>query len=175
MIDITNAKDEVNKVVDQLAESVADLTNEMTARLDALIKKVALGVDLMTNAEIRETMAKISVEAYSIGILKEQNSLRDACASALYKEAAARSFSTTAGSVEAKKNQSILDTLDRQAVSILYNTSTNLLKTKCDEAHRIVSVLSNILISRAAEAKNQYSPRSELDQMPYNNDENGDN
>ena len=46
----------------------------------------------------------------------------------------------------------------------------NLLKAKVDEAHRLANVLSNVLISRASDAKLQYNPRSE--EMVSFNDQN---
>lgn len=165
MVNIDQAKLEADTLSNDLAGVVGSLTKKMTGELDTLIAKLSSGIDTLTNNELRDIMARISVEAYYIGIAKEQTSLKDACAEALYKEGLAKSYSLTQGAVEAKKQQAVLDTIDKQAVSILYSTVASLLKTKLDEAHRIVSAVNGVLISRASDAKQFYNPRSEQDQL----------
>ena len=64
-----------------------------------------------------------------------------------------------------RKQQSILDTLDKQAISMMYKSISSLLKTKCDEAHRMINVIQSIQISRASEAKQNANPRSEMDSL----------
>lgn len=171
MINLDNAYAETDEVVNSLGEVVGSITRDITAELDNQIAKLKKGVDTFSNGDLREIMACISVETYYVGIAKEQSSLRDACATALYKEGMAKVFAVAPGAVEAKKQQAVTGTMDKQAVSILYTTVTNLLKTKIDEAHRIVSVINGILMSRASDAKQYYNPRSEQDTMDMNNNE----
>ena len=171
MINLDNAYSETDEVVNNLSEVVGSITRDITAELDSLIAKLRKGVDTFSNSDLREIMACISVETYYIGVAKEQSSLRDACATALYKESVAKAFAAAPGAVETKKQQAVKDTMDKQAVSILYTTVTNLLKTKIDEAHRIVSVINGILMSRASDAKQYYNPRSEQDTMNMENNE----
>lgn len=168
MIAIDQAKLEADELTAQLAEVVGSITKAQTTTLDELIHKLSKGIDTFSNNDLRDIMARISVETYYIGIAKEQSSLKDACATALYKEGLAKSYNLTSGAVEAKKQQAVLDTVDKQAVSILYTTVSGLLKTKIDEAHRIVSVINSVLISRASEAKQFYNPRSEQDNLDIN-------
>ncbi len=171
MINLDNAYAETDEVVNSLGEVVGSITRDITAELDNQIAKLKKGVDTFSNGDLREIMACISVETYYVGIAKEQSSLRDACATALYKEGMAKAFAVAPGAVESKKQQAVTSTMDKQAVSILYTTVTNLLKTKIDEAHRIVSVINGILMSRASDAKQYYNPRSEQDTMDMNNNE----
>jgi hypothetical protein len=43
--------------------------------------------------------------------------------------------------------------MDKQVVVMLQNAVANCMKSKLDEAHRMVNVLSNVLISKNAENK----------------------
>ena len=171
-MDIRDAKLNVDNVADELSGIVASIVKEQTQEIDKLIHQLQNGIDTFSNADLRDIMAKISVETYFLGVLKEQSSLKNSCAEALYKEGLAKSFSMTTGTQDARRNQSTLDNTDKQVVSILYNTVTNLLKTKCDEAHRVVSAINGVLMSRASDAKQYYNPRSEQDSMDLEVDQN---
>lgn len=160
MVDITESRKITEEVYSQLNQIAEEIVNKQSGYLDEAVKKLH-NVDTMSNTEIRNIMAIVTVEAFRISAYKEQSELKDSCASALYKEGIAVSFNTIVGTVEARKNQSLEDNIDKQLVSILYSNVASRFKTKVDEAHRVASVLSNILISRQAEAKLSYSPRSE--------------
>ena len=167
-INLEQANKDVNEVYSQLNEAVKEVTAEITKPLDDIIKELSKGVNLFSNSELWDFQLRLGLESYRLSIVKEQSSLKDACAQALYKEGLARSFSETSGAVELKKQTSILATADKQAVSILYTSISNLLKTKLDEVHRLVNIIQNIQISRAAEAKQNGSPRSETDKISFN-------
>lgn len=160
MIDINEAKLNVDGVYKNLSEIVDDIVNKQTINLDSTIKKLS-AIDSMSNEDLRNCMMLISIEAYTLSTFKEQSSLKDACATALYKEGVADSFNTLSGTVEARKNQSVQDNMDKQIVNILYTSVSDRFKSKVDEAHRIANVISNVLISRASDAKLYYNPRSE--------------
>jgi len=162
---LETAKQEVENIYNYLADSVREVTTQYTAELDNIVKELSKGINLFSNAELWDFQVRLSIAAYILGNIKEQSSLKEACAEALYKENLAQSFTGAIGTQEAKKQQSILDSIDKQAVSMLYASVAGLLKTKCDEAHRLVNVLQGIQISRAAEAKVSASPRSETDRM----------
>ena len=122
MEEIKEAQNAVDTVADELSSVVASLVKEQTREIDKLINQLKKGIDTFSNADLRDIMAKISVETYFLSILKEQSSLRNSCAEALYKEGLAKSYSMAAGTQDARRNQSTLDNADKQAVSILYNT-----------------------------------------------------
>lgn len=166
MLNIDSAKKDTDELFNYLSEVANGIVNRYSEPLDKLVKELSKNVDVLSNEELRKYMAKISIEAYNLSIDREQTALKEMCATALYKEALANSFNGAAGTVDARRNQSTIDTMDKQAVSILYSTVSSLFKAKVDEAHRLASTLSNILISRSAEAKLQYSPRSVGDTLP---------
>lgn len=163
MINIDKADKDVKELFNYLSPIATDIVKKKTKLLDDVIKKLSVDVETLSNEQVRNYMAILSVEAYNLSLDKEQSALKDSCATALYKEGIANSFNGNTGTVESRKNQSTIDNMDKQAVSMLYSVVYELLKTKVDEAHRVVNVLSNILISRSAEAKLQYNPRSEVD------------
>ena len=160
MIDIKEARKDTDELFQYLSEIADDIVSRYSKILDDLVKKLSKNIDTLSNEELRTYMAKISIEAYNLSIDREHTALKELCAEALYKESQATSFNQAAGTVEARRNQSMIATMDKQAVSMLYSTVAALFKAKVDEAHRLANVLSNILISRSAEAKLQYSPRS---------------
>jgi len=162
---LEKAKREVDETYNLLLEAVRDVTAQYTAELDGIVKELSKGINLFSNTELWDFQVRLSIAAYVLGNAKEQSSLKEACAEALYKENLARAFNTSVGTQEAKKQASILDSTDKQAISMLYASVASLLKTKCDEAHRLVNVLQGIQISRAAEAKISASPRSESERQ----------
>lgn len=166
-IDTTQAMVDVEEVYQQLKEAVMASVKDIVKPIDDIVKALSKGINLFSNKELWDYQMQLSIEAYRLGDIKEQSALKDLCASALYKEGVAKSFSATAGAQETKKQQSIIDNIDKQAVSMLYATAANLLKTKCDEAHRLVNTIQNIQISRAADAKLSGSPRSEADEIDF--------
>ena len=160
MIDFTNANNDTTELYDYLIEIANGVMTKYTKTLDDIVHKLSKDIDTLSNEELRSYMAKLCIEAYNLSINREQSSLKEACANALYKEGLATSFNNTSGTVEARKNQSVIDTMDKQAVQMLYSTISDLFKAKADEAHRLTSTLNGILMSRAADAKLQYNPRN---------------
>lgn len=171
MVDITTADKDTKELYNYLLEVANDIVKKYSEPLDKLVKQLSKDIDTCSNEQIRSYMGKISVEAYTLNISKEQSVLKEACASALYKEGVAKAFNSSTGTVEARKNQSVIDSMDKQAVSMLYSTVSSIFKAKVDEAHRLASTLNGILISRSADAKLQYSPRSEGDVLSQIDDD----
>lgn len=162
---LNEAREEVEELSAGLADIIKEIVGQYTENLNNIVGELAKGINLYSNTELWDFQMRLSVEAYELGNVKELASLKDACAEALYKQGLANSFTTSSGTQEIKKQQSMLDTVDKQVVSILYASVASILKTKCDEAHRLVSTIQNIQISRAAEAKQISSPRSEQDRV----------
>lgn len=163
--DIEEARKEVHEVYAQLWETMKETVNNLTAPLDLIVADLSKGINLFSNQELWDFQLRLGIEAYRLGNIKEQGSLKEACAEALYKEGLAQSYSAADGTSENKKQQSIINSMDKQVVAMLYASMSSLLKTKCDEAHRLVNILQGIQISRAAEAKTNASPRSEGDKL----------
>lgn len=164
---LVQANAAVAAAYNQLAEVYKETLSNISKPLDDIISKLSKGIQLFSNSDLWELQLELGVEAYRLGNIKDQSSLKDMCATALYKEKQARVYSEAQGTSEAKKQQSVIDTVGEQAISMLYSALANALKTKCDEAHRLVNIIQSIQISRAAEAKISASPRSEVDDLSY--------
>ena len=145
--DFNVADQETKELYDNLVEIANEIIKKYTEPLDKLVKDLSKNIDTCSNEELRTYMGRISIEAYNLGNYKEQSVLKEACATALYKESVAQEYNSATGTVEARKNASTLNTVGKQMVSILYSTVSNLFKTKADEAHRLASTLNGILIS----------------------------
>ena len=159
------AEKDVAELYNNLVDVATGVAAEKTAAIDAIVKELSKGINLFSNADLWDFQLRLGVEAFILSAAKEQSALKQACADAVYKEALAKSYSIATGAQEAKKQQSILETVDKQAVNMVWTAVSNILKTKLDEAHRLVNIIQSIQISRAAEAKQASSPRSEPDRM----------
>lgn len=158
---IEQAKKDVEDLYKDLVGVVYSTIAPYTKELEDIMKELSKGVTTFSNVALWDFQIRLSLEAYKLGDIREKSSLKDACAEALYKESLAKSYAGSTGASESRKQQSILDSVDKQAVAMLYESAASILKTKCDEAHRMVNVLQGIQISRAAEAKQFGNPRSE--------------
>jgi hypothetical protein len=152
------------KDVDDLYKNLVPIAIELVAKsskqIDTIINTIKKNIDSLTNKEINKLMLQLSIEAYFFGQKKDHAALKQACAEALYKESFAKSYTTHEGTAAQRQNQSTLDNVDKQAVKLLFDTTSNLMKTKLDETHRMINVLNSVVISRNAEAKlnREYSP-----------------
>ena len=167
-IKIENTNNAVNEIYFQLSDAIKETVNEIIKPVDDIVKELSKGINLFSNNELWDFQLRLGIESYNLANIKEQSSLKEACAGALYKEGLAKAYSeASGGAAETKKQASILVSIEKQAVSMLYTSVASLLKTKLDEAHRLVNIIQNIQISRAAEAKLRGSPRSESDDINF--------
>lgn len=152
MDDFNVADKNVNDVYKDIGKIAKKLVDEKSKAIDDLIKTLS-NVESLSDEEIRKYMLKISLESYSFSEIKEHSAMKQDCAAALMKETQANIFNSETGTAEVRRNKSITDSNAQITVNILYNSIANLMKTKLDEAHRVVNTLNSILISRAAAAK----------------------
>lgn len=152
MDDFNVADKNVNDVYKDIGKIAKKLVDEKSKAIDDLIKTLS-NVESLSDEEIRKYMLKISLESYSFSEIKEHSVMKQDCAAALMKETQANIFNSETGTAEVRRNKSITDSNAQITVNILYNSIANLMKTKLDEAHRVVNTLNSILISRAAAAK----------------------
>lgn len=152
MDDFNVADKNVNDVYKDIGKIAKKLVDEKSKVIDDLIKTLS-NVESLSDEEIRKYMLKISLESYSFSEIKEHSVMKQDCAVALMKETQANIFNSETGTAEVRRNKSITDSNAQITVNILYNSIANLMKTKLDEAHRVVNTLNSILISRAAAAK----------------------
>ena len=166
-IKIDQANNDVNEIYFQLSDAAKETIDEIVKPIDDIVKELSKGINLFSNTELWDFQLRLGIESYKLANIKEQSSLKEACAEALYKEGLAKSYAEATGAAETKKQASILASIEKQAVSMLYSSISGILKAKLDEAHRLVNIIQNIQISRAAEAKLNGSPRSEADGINF--------
>ena len=166
-IKIDQANNDVNEIYFQLSDAAKETIGEIVKPIDDIVKELSKGINLFSNTELWDFQLRLGIESYKLANIKEQSSLKEACAEALYKEGLAKSYAEATGAAETKKQASILASIEKQAVSMLYSSISGILKAQLDEAHRLVNIIQNIQISRAAEAKLNGSPRSEADGINF--------
>ena len=166
-IKIDQANNDVNEVYFQLSDAAKETISEIVKPIDDIVKELSKGINLFSNTELWDFQLRLGIESYKLANIKEQSSLKEACAEALYKEGLAKAYAEATGAAETKKQASIVASIEKQAVSMLYSSISGILKAKLDEAHRLVNIIQNIQISRAAEAKLNGSPRSEADGINF--------
>ena len=166
-IKIDQANNDVNEIYFQLSDAAKETIGEIVKPIDDIVKELSKGINLFSNTELWDFQLRLGIESYKLANIKEQSSLKEACAEALYKEGLAKSYAEATGAAETKKQASILASIEKQAVSMLYSSISGILKAKLDEAHRLVNIIQNIQISRAAEAKLNGSPRNEADGINF--------
>ena len=166
-VKIDQVNNDVNEIYFQLSDAAKETISEIVKPIDDIVKELSKGINLFSNTELWDFQLRLGIESYKLANIKEQSSLKEACAEALYKEGLAKSYAEATGAAETKKQASILASIEKQAVSMLYSSISGILKAKLDEAHRLVNIIQNIQISRAAEAKLNGSPRSEADGINF--------
>ena len=159
--DLQKALDNVNITYKELLDIVEDIVNRYSSPIDTIINEVANNIVDLSNDDIRRLLTEISFKSYSLGEAKEYSLLKSEVADALTKEKQAQIFNGSDGTVDAKKNKALLESSEEILVNTIYENVSSLLKTKLDEAHRIVSTLTTILTSRNAEAKLYISLRDD--------------
>lgn len=149
--DLQKALDNLGTTYDELVVIANDISSRYTKPIDDIINTV--DVIELSNDDIRRLLTELSFKSYSLGEAKEQLALKSEIADALMKEKQAVVFNGAEGTVDAKKNKALLDSSEELLVNSIFETVASLLKTKLDETHRIVSVLTTVITSRNAEAK----------------------
>ncbi len=150
-------KDKLNIALEELevsykdiVEMANDIVGEAVSDVDNIINTIS---ESMTNDDIRNTLLRLSMRAYSLGEFKEKATMKSELAETVRKQKYAIEFNGAEGSVAAKDNTAIISSAESVIVEVLYNLVSSLLKTKLDEAHRCVATLQTILLTRLQEAK----------------------
>lgn len=156
MVDINkvnSAKKEVSEVYNLIKPIVKETIAKNTKEIDGVIKKIRDNLTTLTNKELQDYMLQLSIELYDFTERKDMSVLMQDCAIAVSKGAQADIFNSTAGTQIVRSNQAIVESMDKQVVVMIQSAVANGMKSKVDEAHRIVNILSNVLISKNAENK----------------------
>ena len=146
---LDNVEIAYGEIIDIANESVKELTGD----LDELIDKVANNIEHLTNDDIRDTLLRLSLRAFSFSAIKDKSAFKAILAETLRKEAYAKQFATLEGTVSARDTQATLNISNEIIVEHLYNLTASLFKTRLDQVHRVVDSLKTVLTSRLSEAK----------------------
>lgn len=147
------AKSQVDEIYKSLIPLVDEVIKKHSRPLDEIVYKIKHDIENLSNKEISSLMIQLGVETYYFGQKKDYASLKQACAEAILKENFAKAYISNTGTAVQRQNQSLLDTINNTAIKLLYDVTSNLMKTKLDEAHRLINILNGVLINRNAEAK----------------------
>lgn len=154
-------KQEVDSTYRSLAKIAKEITSQYTKEIDLLIKELE-NIENLSDGRVRNIMLQLSLLAYHLGEVKEHSNIRADISTALYKEKLASEFNSLEGPVGVKTNQATVNSIDQQAVQILYTNISKMFTTKLDETHRVVNTLNNVLIGRMATNKHALQDRNEL-------------
>lgn len=147
------AKKDVKILYESLAPMVDEVVSRYTREVDSIIKNIRNNISVLTSKETRMYMLQLEIELMALAEVKDKSLMKQDCSFTLLKEAQAEIFNTADGTQGFKTNQSIIQTLEKQAIDIVYKNIASRFKSKLDEGHRLVSVLGNNLISMNAENK----------------------
>ena len=136
-----------------LVEIADTMTSNIFKPIDELINILNTKVNSLPIDTIRDYLLQLQLKAFEISEIKEKSAMKAELATALQKEQFAVSFNGLEGSAAAKDKLATIATSAEQATEILYNLIASLFKTKLDQLHRLVAVLTSILMSRMSEAK----------------------
>lgn len=152
-IRLQTALDNIEMTYAQVSEYATGVVSDVTSNADRIVNSIKSNIDNLTNDSLRDAMVRISLEAYSLGAIKEKSAIKSEIAETLKKEAYARSFSSKEGSVALKESSATLDISAEIVAETICTLIANLLKNKLDELHRVVDTLKTTLTSRVSEAK----------------------
>lgn len=150
---ITNALNNVELSYQELVEFANTTLDPLFKDIDALVDTINEKVNNLTMDQIRDYILKLQLNAYSLSEIKEKSQVKADLAATIQKHNFALSFNAIDGSAAVKDKKAQIETSDETIVEVLYELMANLVKTKLDQIHRLVNVLTSIMMSRMSEAK----------------------
>ncbi len=151
--DLSTGMSDIQTIYNSLNSQAKDIVKGYTKSIDELIKYLNDNINELTNEDIRRAELQLSLKAYDLGDIKDKTNIASEIAEIVQDETQADAFNTAEGNNEQRKNTAILSASKDKAVAKLYKLIASQIKTKLDEAHRVVDSLKSILISRASDRK----------------------
>lgn len=151
--ELSTGMQDIQVIYSYLNSQAKDMVRQYTKQIDDLIKDVKDNINSLTNEDIRRIELQLSLLAYDLGELKDKTGIAAEIAEIVQDETQADAWNTAVGNNEQRKNTAILASSKEKAVAKLYKLVASQIKTKLDEAHRVVDTLKSILISRASDRK----------------------
>lgn len=150
---VNAALDTVDMTYSELIDIANNILDDVCGDIDRMTQSAYNNIENMTNEDIRDMLLRLSLRSYSFSEIKEKSAFKATLAETLRKEAYAKNFNSTEGSVAVRDNTAIIQTSAEIIAEEIYTVTANMFKTKLDELHRIVDTLKTVLMSRLSEAK----------------------
>lgn len=152
-IKLEEALTNIETTYGELVEIANGMLAPMFNPINALVGEINIKVNAMPVDQIRDYILQLQLKAFEIAETKEKAALKAELAEAIQKEQFAINFNGMDGSAAVKDKLALVATSSEIVAETLYNLTSNLLKTKLDQLHRLVAALSSILMSRMQETK----------------------
>jgi len=150
---LENALTNVETTYGELVEIANSMLKPMFDPINQLVSQINAAVNALTIEQIRDYILQLQLKAFEISETKEKAALKAELAETLQKEKFAISFNNLEGSAAVKDKLATVENASEVVAETLYNLVSNLLRTKLDQLHRLVSALTSVLMSRMSEAK----------------------
>ena len=150
---VSKALDNIYLAYNDLIDIANDVCNDVAGDLNDMIQSAYDNIENLTNESIRQLLLKLSLRSYSFSEIKDKSMFKATLGETLRKEAYAKAFNLSEGTVAVRENNSIINTSSEIVAEEIYTLVANMFKTKTDEIHRIVDTLKSVLMSRMQEAK----------------------
>lgn len=150
---INEALNNVDMTYDELIDIVDDIFKPIVEDINIIIKDVDSNAENMTNEQLRNSLLRLSLKAFSLSDIKEKSAFKAELAETIRKEAYAKTFNQSEGTVASKENNAIISVSDEIVTEEIHNLLSQLFKTKLDEVHRVIDAMKTVLMSRLSEAK----------------------
>ena len=150
---VNTALDNVDAAYGDLIEIANSIIEDVCGDIDRMTQSAYNNIENLTNEDIRDMLLRLSLRSYSFSEIKEKSAFKAALAETLRKEAFAKNFNSTEGSVAVRDNTAVVNTSSEIIAEEIYTLTASLFKTKLDELHRVVDTLKTVLMSRMQEAK----------------------
>lgn len=151
--ELEEALDAIETDYHNLVEIADTMNKPLFEPIDILMDSIRDAGNNLSIDQLRDYLLKLQLEAYRLSEIKENAQMRADLSEAKEKDKYAIIFNSLEGSAAAK------DKIAQAAISneIVAETLNNLcaaqFKTKVDQIHRMVAVLTSILMSRMQETK----------------------
>lgn len=150
---LENALTNVETTYGELVEIANGMLKPMFDPINQLVNTINSTVNALSIEQIRDYILQLQLKAFEISETKEKAALKAELAETLQKEKYAVSFNSLEGSAAVKDKLALVEASPEAVSETLYNLVANLLRTKLDQLHRLVSALTSVLMSRMSEAK----------------------
>lgn len=150
---LEEALDAVELDYHDLIEIADSMDKPLFADTDALMDSIREKGNDLSIDQLRGYLLKLQLEAYRLSEIKENAQMRADLSEAKEKDKYATVFNSLEGSAASKDKIAQAAIADEVITEVVNTLCASRLKTKVDQIHRMVAVLTSILMSRMQETK----------------------